>query len=52
MQNSRYFTVLGSKVREELFRNSNPLGSYVRVGGQVTYEGPFPTSLRLTVTAS
>ena len=33
LENSRYFTVLGSKVREELFRNSNPLGSYVRIGG-------------------
>ena len=33
LQNSRYFAVLGSKAREELFRNSNPLGQYVRVGG-------------------
>lgn len=33
LENSRYFAVLGSKVREELFRGSNPLGQYVRVGG-------------------
>jgi putative ABC transport system permease protein len=33
LENSRYFAVLGSKVRDELFRNSNPLGSYVRIGG-------------------
>ena len=33
LDNSRYFTVIGSRVREELFRASNPLGSYVRVGG-------------------
>lgn len=33
LQNSRYFAVLGSRVREELFRNRNPLGAYVRVGG-------------------
>ncbi len=33
LQNSRYFTVLGSKVRDELFPNRNPLGQYVRVGG-------------------
>ena len=33
MQNSRYFAVLGSHVRDELFRNSNPLGAHVRVGG-------------------
>jgi putative ABC transport system permease protein len=33
LENSRYFTVIGSRVREELFRASNPLGSYVRVGG-------------------
>jgi len=33
LENSRYFAVLGSKVREELFRNSNPLGAYVRIGG-------------------
>ncbi|GAB5451598.1 MAG: ABC transporter permease [Halioglobus sp.] len=33
MQNSRYFAVLGSKVRDELYRNRNPLGQYVRVGG-------------------
>jgi len=33
LENSQYFTVLGSKVREEVFPNENPLGSYVRVGG-------------------
>jgi putative ABC transport system permease protein len=33
LQNSRYFAVLGSKANEELFRGSNPLGQYVRVGG-------------------
>ena len=33
LENSRYFTVLGSKVREELFGNRNPLGQYVRAGG-------------------
>jgi putative ABC transport system permease protein len=33
LENSRYFTVIGSRVRKELFRTTNPLGSYVRVGG-------------------
>lgn len=33
LENSRYYTVLGSRVREELFRHGNPLGAYVRVGG-------------------
>ncbi|MFT4518087.1 MAG: putative ABC transport system permease protein [Halioglobus sp.] len=33
LQNSRYFAVLGSKVKSELFPNSNPLGQYVRAGG-------------------
>jgi putative ABC transport system permease protein len=33
LENSRYFAVIGSRVKEELFRVSNPLGSYVRVGG-------------------
>ncbi len=33
LERSRYFTVIGSRVKEELFRTSNPLGSYVRVGG-------------------
>jgi putative ABC transport system permease protein len=33
LENSRYFAVIGSKVKEELFRNSNPLGAYVRIGG-------------------
>lgn len=33
LENSRYFAVLGSKVKDELFRNSNPLGAYVRIGG-------------------
>lgn len=31
--NSRYFAVIGSRVRDELFRNANPLGALVRVGG-------------------
>ncbi|NQX87317.1 MAG: ABC transporter permease [Halioglobus sp.] len=31
--NSRYFAVIGSKVKEELFNGSNPLGNYVRIGG-------------------
>tara|TARA_R110000823_G_scaffold27609_15_gene80425 strand:- start:7988 stop:9184 length:1197 start_codon:yes stop_codon:yes gene_type:complete len=33
LQNSRYYTVLGTRVKQELFQNRNPLGSYVRVGG-------------------
>ena len=33
LENSRYFAVIGSKVKDELFRNSNPLGTYVRIGG-------------------
>jgi putative ABC transport system permease protein len=33
LDNSRYFAVIGSRVKQELFRASNPLGSYVRVGG-------------------
>jgi putative ABC transport system permease protein len=33
LDHSRYFAVIGSRVRDELFRASNPLGSYVRVGG-------------------
>ncbi len=33
LENSRYFAVLGARARKELFRTSNPLGSYVRVGG-------------------
>ena len=33
LENSRYFVVLGSKVRQELFRNSNPLGAHVRISG-------------------
>lgn len=33
LENSRYFAVLGSKVKQELYKHSNPLGSYVRVGG-------------------
>jgi putative ABC transport system permease protein len=33
LENSRYFAVIGSRVKEELFRTSNPLGEYVRVGG-------------------
>ncbi|MDD4963874.1 MAG: ABC transporter permease [Gallionella sp.] len=31
---ARAFVVLGSKVRQELFNGINPLGSYLRVGGQ------------------
>jgi len=33
LENSRYFAVLGSKVKRELFRNRNPLGRHVRIGG-------------------
>ncbi|MEM9255849.1 MAG: ABC transporter permease [Pseudomonadota bacterium] len=33
LENSSYYTVLGSKVKQEIFRNSNPLGAYVRIGG-------------------
>ncbi len=33
MENSRYFAVIGAKVRDELFRNRNPLGALVRIGG-------------------
>ena len=31
---ARAFVVLGSKVREELYGRMNPLGSYLKVGGQ------------------
>jgi len=31
---ARAFVVLGAKVRQELFAGLNPLGSYLRVGGQ------------------
>ena len=31
---ARAFVVLGAKVRQELFAGENPLGSYLRVGGQ------------------
>lgn len=31
---ARAFVVLGAKVRQELFGDGNPLGSYLRVGGQ------------------
>lgn len=31
---ARAFVVLGSKVRQELFAGQNPLGSYLRIGGQ------------------
>ncbi len=31
---ARAFAVLGSKVRDELYAGQNPLGSYLRVGGQ------------------
>jgi putative ABC transport system permease protein len=33
MENSRYFAVLGAKVKAEVFPGANPLGQYVRVGG-------------------
>lgn len=33
MRASRSFAVLGSKLRDELFGNSNPLGQRIRVGG-------------------
>ncbi len=33
-EQARAFVVLGSKVRQELFGAENPLGSYLRVGGQ------------------
>ncbi len=31
---ARAFVVLGSKVRQELFSGQNPLGNYLRIGGQ------------------
>ncbi|HUW25338.1 MAG TPA: ABC transporter permease [Gallionella sp.] len=31
---ARAFVVLGAKVRQELFGSTNPLGAYLRVGGQ------------------
>jgi len=31
---ARNFVVLGYKVRQELFSNENPLGGYVRIGGE------------------
>lgn len=33
LENSRYFAAIGSKVKNELFKNSSPLGAYVRIGG-------------------
>ena len=33
-EQARAFVVLGAKVRQELFTGQNPLGSYLRVGGQ------------------
>lgn len=33
MENSRYFAAIGAKVKQELFRSRNPLGTYVRIGG-------------------
>ena len=33
LENSRYFAAIGSKVKNELFKSSNPLGAYVRIGG-------------------
>ena len=34
MEQARAFAVLGSKVRKEIFGDANPLGAYLRVGGQ------------------
>jgi putative ABC transport system permease protein len=31
---ARNFVVLGHKVRQELFSNENPLGAYIRIGGE------------------
>ncbi len=31
---ARNFVVIGSRVREELFRDVNPLGEYLRIGGE------------------
>lgn len=33
-EQARAFVVLGAKVRQELFADENPLGNYLRVGGQ------------------
>jgi putative ABC transport system permease protein len=33
LENSRYFAVLGSKVKHEVFPGMNALGQYVRIGG-------------------
>jgi len=33
-RSARAFAALGSKVRDELFGNTNPLGKYVRIGGE------------------
>jgi len=33
LRNSRYFTVLGATVKEELFRGRSALGEFVRIGG-------------------
>ncbi len=33
-EQARAFVVLGAKVRQELFAGENPLGNYLRVGGQ------------------
>jgi putative ABC transport system permease protein len=33
LENSRYFAVIGSKVKDELFGNASPLGAHVRIGG-------------------
>ena len=34
LEQARAFVVLGAKVRRELYGDDNPLGSYLRVGGQ------------------
>jgi putative ABC transport system permease protein len=33
LRDSRYFAVLGSRVKSELFQSGNALGQYVRIGG-------------------
>ncbi len=33
-EQARAFVVIGAKIRQELFAGENPLGSYLRVGGQ------------------
>jgi len=33
-EQARAFVVIGAKIRQELFADENPLGSYLRIGGQ------------------